>query len=347
MKQLIIFLCLLIVSLGCLSQSFEWSNLSPGIYKTGFKVVEQRDKTGQLILFCIWYPANSNGERMTLRSYVETGLEKGDQEKQMLVDQFKSTMELPFLFGLKELTASEYNNVLMTPVNATMNAKIKEGTWPLVISDTEPVSLFVTNEWLASHGFVVAAPVTRFPSPENDSVLYKGPTEALGFLLEDLVRQSYIDSSNISALGFGGGSMAAFFLAMKTNKIKAFANIEGGIFQSRSKTSLSKDYHPEKFSIPFLHVVRPEITNDENPVEFKAINAPKYRVTQKNAGIRHHDFTVYGRVVNAVLKQRGDEAGLVTKVFGEVNEMILHFFIHRNLDSSVIKSPGLFGLEKF
>src|SRR6185503_14086256 len=116
---------------------------------------------------------------------------------------------------------------------------MKKGKWPLVISDTEPVSLFVTNEWLASNGYVVAVPATDFPPPLNDSVLYEAPTAALEFLLHFMTQQSFIDTANISALGFGGGSQAAFYLAMRTQQIKCLVNIEGGIFMPLSKTTAS------------------------------------------------------------------------------------------------------------
>jgi hypothetical protein len=203
----------------------------------------------------------------------------------------------------------------------------------------------VTNEWLASNGSIVAVPSADFPPPANDSLLYKAPTDALEFLLHYMVSQPYVDSSHVSALGFGGGSMASFYLSMKTPVIKSMANIEGGIFMPLSKTIMSPDYDPSKFTIPLLHIVRPEITKGESVAEFNAIaSKKKYRLTLLGS-TQHHDFTIYGRVANGVLHRRGNEAGLVTDVFAQTHELILEFFRHRQLIQTSVKSPALFRLE--
>ncbi len=347
MKICALVFILLAVTANCFSQMVKWSSLQPGQYKTGFKVIAIKDEQQQPFLISIWYPAEREGAPMTLKDYVETGFMNGSNDKQMLRSEFKNTLELPFLFGIKKLPDADYGKVLNTPVQATFNAGLLQNKWPLIISDTEPVSLCITNEWLAGNGYIVAVPSANSPPPADDKVLYKGPTDALEFTLMYMLKQSFIDTTNISALGFGGGAMASFFLAMRTNRIRSFVNIEGGIFQPESKTTLSGDYHPEKFATPLLHIVNPPIINGENKQEFAAIhNAPKFRVTILSPAIRHHDFTIYGRIVNAVLTQRGEDAELATTAFGEVNKMALQFFKYRTIDTSLAE-PGMFKLEKF
>jgi hypothetical protein len=345
-------ICLFLMALLMIKASAQtavplWGNLKPGPYKPGFHVIPVKDKNDSPFFIGLWYPASHGGNKMMLRNYVETGLMNGKQDKATLSEDFKRTLELPFLFGIDKISAERYNQLLSAPVAATTNAEMERGKWPLIISDTEPVSLFVTNEWLASQGFIVAIPIAEFPPPSNDSVLYKGPTDALELLLQYVMKQSFVDTSNISALGFGGGTMAAFYLSMKTRAIKCLVNIEGGIFMPLSKTTLSRDYAPQKFTIPLMHVMQPQITRGESETEFNAVKAPKYRVTILPAAIQHHDFTVYGRVVNAVLQKRGSDAALATEVFARLHEMVLDFLKYRRLSQSSVTSPELFRVEVF
>src|SRR5258705_3522620 len=135
-----------------------WANLQPGNYKTGFRVIRETGTDGKPFLISLWYPADKAGDKMTIRNYVETGIMNGKEDKQVLAQSFKETLEIPQLFGLAKIPDADYDKLLSTPVMATANAKLTKGKWPLIISDTEPVSLFVTNEWLASQGFIVAVP---------------------------------------------------------------------------------------------------------------------------------------------------------------------------------------------
>ncbi len=318
-----------------------WANLQPGNYKTGFRVIRETGTDGKPFLISLWYPADKAGDKMTIRNYVETGIMNGKEDKQVLAQSFKETLEIPQLFGLEKIPDADYDKLLSTPVMATANAKLTKGKWPLIISDTEPVSLFVTNEWLASQGFIVAVPSADMPPPLNDSLLYKAPTTALEFLLRYMMRQSFIDTANISALGFGGGSQAAFYLSMRTSAIKCLVNVEGGMFMPLSKTTLSHDYNPVGFKIPLLHIVRPQIINGESVSEFNAIASPKkYRLTNLSS-TQHHDFTVYGRVVNAVLQKRGNDAALASDIFTQVHELILQFLKLRRLEPSDIRSEQI------
>src|SRR4029078_6246677 len=163
--KLIFALC---CSIGLLTHSFaqedpSWGgNLKPGPYKPAFKVIREKDKTGKLFLFSLWYPAVKAGDNLTLRDYVETGIINGREDKQVLDAAFKETLEIPSLFGVEKMSAEEYDKLLATPVRASANAEMKKGKWPLVISDTEPVSLFVTNEWIAYTCYVVLVDASKF-----------------------------------------------------------------------------------------------------------------------------------------------------------------------------------------
>src|SRR6476620_6089622 len=122
MKICALVFILLAITTNCFSQIFKWSGLQPGQYKTGFKVIEIKDEQQQPFLISIWYPAEKEGAPMILKDYVETGFMNGSNDKQMLRSEFKNTLELPFLFGIKKLPDADYDKVLNTPVQATLNA---------------------------------------------------------------------------------------------------------------------------------------------------------------------------------------------------------------------------------
>ena len=320
--------------------------LKPGSHKVGFKIINDKDQQGKPLKISIWYPASQIGSAMKLSDYVDIPSLGGSQDKNVLRSDLKKVLELPFVFGITTIPQKDYDNALTTPMFATLDAAVTNGKWPLIISDAEPSLLAVTNEYLASHGFVVAVPAMQYPAPSGDNTLYQGPTDGLEQTMNFMLKQSYIDPKRVSALGFGGGALAAFYLGMKSKDIKSLVNIEGGLFMPESKTTLSTDYAPGKFLVPLLHVVNPYITSKENAAEFNAVKSPKYRLMEK-VRLRHHDFTIYGRIVNGSLKLRGADGEKATQAYTDLHEHILYFFENLNLNSEKIKGSSFFDLETF
>ncbi len=295
---------------------------------------------------CIWYPANEKGTKMKLSDYAGIASLGGSQDKSELHSELKRTTEMIFDLESSAIPQKEFDAALGAETWAMKDVKMEAGKWPLIVSDTEPVSMLVTNEWLASHGWIVAVPAVQYPYTGNDKTLYEGPTRGLEFLIQYMSGQAYVDTTEIQALGFGGGTLASFFAVMRGNKIRSMVSIEGGLFMPETKTTFSADYAPLHFNVPLLHIVNPAIVQKENPDEFNAIVSPKYRLVEQ-AKLAHHDFTIYGRILNGLLQRRGKDAGLADKVFAELHEQVLYFFINERPKEGETSTPAYFNLEKF
>lgn len=335
-----IFCALFIFLVPCFLFSQIAGTMSYGKYKAGFKVIDTKDKSGNSFRLCIWYPASAEGT-MTLSDYVDIPSIGGSSDKPTLRGYLKQTLEF---VADRSIPDDKFASALDAPVAASLNATMAKGKWPLIIIDTEPVSLFITNEFLATHGYIVAVPAIQYGPPVDDKTLYTGPTRGLSGLLDFMLQQSYVNNDKIHGLGFGGGAMAAFYLGMQTDNIRSMINIEGGLFMPASKTTLSADYQPEKFKLPLLHIVTPSIISGENTAEYEIIHSPKYRLIHKTQ-LWHHDFTTYGRIINGLLGLRGPDALIATDAFNELHLLILKFLEKNKIENADLDGSTFFQLN--
>ena len=95
-----------------------------------------------------------------------------------------------------------------------------------------------------------------------------------------------------------------------------------------------------------LHIVTQSQANQDDVTEFNALSNPIYRIIIQPADMRHHDFTMWGKVVADGLRQRGASTGIVKDVFNDVENIILYFLNNNKLNASVI-NKNLFQYESF
>ncbi|MEJ0029476.1 MAG: hypothetical protein WDO15_03530 [Bacteroidota bacterium] len=81
-----------------------------------------------------------------------------------------------------------------------------------------------------------------------------------------------VDQDKLMALGFGGGIQSAFYLTMKSDKIKALVNLEGGVFSHDQKQKKSPDYNPSMMRTPMLHIVTVRTTTRGRHQATRSIN---------------------------------------------------------------------------
>lgn len=318
-------------------------NLSMGKYHVGFKMIDEKIN-GAPFRICVWYPAEKKNNPMKLGDYVDIASLGGMDDKAGLRSELKNVLEMVFDMNAGSIPQDVFDAALNSNVWAVKDAPISKGKFPLVLVDAEPSVLVATTEWLASNGYVVALPALQYPAPANDNTLYEGPTNGLKTLLGYIGRQAYVDTTRISLFGFGGGALAAFYVAMQSNNIRSMVNVEGGLFMPATKTTLSTDYKPAQFNIPLLHVTNPYITANENKQEFDAIRSTKYQLTEQ-VRLQHHDFTLYGRIINSLTNIRGEAATTATEAFGELHQYILTFLQKDILSREDVERSKYFKLD--
>jgi len=310
--------------------------LKCGPYKVGLTLQLQTGRDGKALLICVWYPSDGNGKKINLKDYIVARALSKDMADTVSTNYFKRILELPFFYHLDKLPDDEYNKVLSMPLNAHKNALPVHKKFPLVIAPASPENYTATFEYLASNGFVVASVNAKYEDVANDTLRWIKPTNNLEDLLKYMIRQKNVDTARIAAFGHGGGIQAAFYLAMRTDKIKLLINLDGGVFGERSKTTLSPDYKPAMLRIPMLHLITPFEEKEDSPAQWNAISNPRYKVVIKSDSIVHHDFLMAGVVVANGLHKRGPSTELVQDVFSNVNHIMLYFLENKNIGSEIV-----------
>lgn len=314
-----------------------WGALKPGDYSVGFKLIREYDnsRNGRTMIVSLWYPSNAStpGKPVLFKDYLSAGIitpslsQPTDTQKESAYEEFRTLLEKPFLFGGAPVSKENFNKALDLPSAAKWNAAEAAGPFPCVLISTEPESLSVTAEFLASNGFVVAAinaPYGNVQPP--DSLLWVEPTADLAWLANYTKNLKNVDQSKLACLGFGGGIQSSFFLTMKMEGIRALVNLEGGVFGPRSLTDKSVEYHPEKMRTPMLHIVASFQRNEDDVKQQRAlVNTKIYRAHIQHDGLRHHDFSMFGRVYNRGLKMRGNLGDIADQTYVAAHGMILEF----------------------
>lgn len=341
-KHAYYFLLFLLMVNHCIySQPPVWSNLEQGKYSCGFKTLRIIGSNQNPLLVSLWYPAEKGNQRISLAGLITAGRVTEDIADTTLIREFKNVVMR--IYDMESVPEPLFSRAISATINTYHNAAMIKGRFPLIIASSQPASYFASFEYFASHGYVVASVQARFSTPPDTTDPMHRYTDALNELLDYMYDKPYIDNTNITAFGHGGGIQSAMFLSMRTRKIKRVINLDGGFFGPRSETTRSKDYRPEQFTDPMLHIITVSQQKEDDPMQFRAIRSPLTRVRIKSDSIQHHDFTVIGKVAGIGLGIRSPME-LIDGVFKAVNEIMLRFLSGQQIE---IISNHLFQIEKF
>lgn len=314
-----------------------WGELRSGKYPVGYRLIRERDSMRGNRMMCVnvWYPAISDAiPPLPFREYLAAGVINSsfdnatEEEKKAVFDDFKRKLETRWVSGVDlSIPSDRFEAALDLPTGAGLSRPAAKGRFPVVLMSARPESLSVTAEYLASNGFVAVVIHTTYDQVQPpDSLLYKTATDDLMWGLNYVSKLENSDADRVACLGFGGGIQPAFYLTMTTNRIRALVNLEGGVFGPRSKTDLSPDYHPAKMKTPMLHIVTPETRRDD---DFRIVrqlsNTVIYRASLQNDQLLHHDFSIFGRMINKGLGMAGERAAYADAAFASAHRLILQF----------------------
>jgi len=243
-------------------------NLEPGQYQVGYKVVQLYDhtrifkreidyfgfqykgETARPIQISIWYPASTISEpkyvpfsRYIIPQATEVDFAPLTQEK---IDTILSV----YIKDKVSAGANEHRiqEMLKSLTNAVEEAKPAEGKFPLIVYassfSSSPWENSILFEYLASHGFIIAA----LPSVGQFSRVMSGDAAGLEAQARDLeFTAGYMNSfpsanmSMVGALGFSWGGLSNVLFAARNLNVDAVASLEGAI----GKTTLEKfTQHP-------------------------------------------------------------------------------------------------------
>ncbi len=244
----------------------------PGQYSVGLKVVEQYDRsrsfqastasTGNPVATTgprplqtlVWYPAEKSSQAtMTFGDYgalIKTETSFGKPVEQGKPQSFVAA----FMQGTTDLHSW-----------AIRDATVQPGHFPVLIyapsvnaPATENIELC---EYLASHGYVViASPSMGATSREMTVDLAGANAEAhdISFLVDFAATLPDSDMTEVAALGYSWGGMAALFASARDNRIDALVSLDGSFRYSPATIVEAGDIHPDRMTIPLLVFSRTE-----------------------------------------------------------------------------------------
>jgi len=303
-------LALALLSAGALqaSETRIWGALAAGPFTPGFKLIETSDAsrsfpvpdgpgaTARPMRIYVWYPAPATtAARMTFDDYVVLAI--GDFRP--------AALPVPLAKGL---APSALRDLRASAVAAVRDAPAAPGKHPVLVFGQglffeSPVANFLVCEYLASHGYIVAACPLRgtFSRLVNLSVEdVETEVRDMEFAAAEAGRMPGADPGRTGVIGFDLGGMAGLLMAMRDLRVGAFLSLDSGILD-RHYTGLPAthpQYREERFRIPWMHMtqarfVRAAADRAAKPSLFERKDyGPDYLVHVPTPN--HGDFSSYG-----------------------------------------------------
>lgn len=388
--QAVILILLVLTLLLCqrrtLAQSSPlWGKLKPGPYGIGFRVIKTHDHSrflkrkhdlagkpitterGQPLLISVWYPAKANarGDRMTFEQYLyrsevkENFAELTAEEQQRARKNLKDFFERPFNFPYGAVPADRWEQLMKTRSAAAPKATAEAGSFPLIVGTGGSIGHTVLNEYLASHGYIVAR-VSALEPELTGMARTEFDVRNLEFLIGHMRGFPNVDRHRLGAIGMSAAGFPPYLLAMRNLEVDAIVIMESALFYERYASMLKPTpwHDPNKLSVPFLHMFRQtESAANENLKDFEALRySERYRYLLTAPNLVHQDFSNYGNAAT-VLGIRGKDEAAAKTAF-ETNWLyVLHFLnAHVKKDSASLRflhhkpeengvAPGFLTLE--
>ncbi|MEP7372561.1 MAG: hypothetical protein ABI675_04180 [Chitinophagaceae bacterium] len=328
-----------------------YENLPVGKYAVGFKIITLTDSsrivkpeynylgernTGdrlKKITIHLWYPAKINTGKKKLRfgDYCYNNLLRSTNgiidsiQKQGQIDGKRRSVE--GWFG--KTTDDAWKKLVEVLMLATTDAEPIREKFPLLIGMLRPLSTSITNEMLASNGYVVA-----MLEQSNFSSFAQSTLEAIPdmrFAIAFLEKAANTDKDKIATFGFSGSGFSQVLFAMNDYRIKAVADIESGIFMDGlfQNFSASNYYKPSQLRAPLLHIFSRDLSKQEkfiDELETKAKFAKRYRLLLNQPALHHWDFAAEGYTASVFLNNRGEQKNNIRQSFEIASVYLLNFF---------------------
>lgn len=163
-------------------------------------------------------------------------------------------------------------------------------------------------EYLASHGYVVAAHPSFGPRPNlmtTESLDLERQARDLEFVIGRMESAANVDSARIAVLGHSWGGMAGLLAASRNSKIRVVVSLDGSEEMWRDLLDASPEFDPATFTAPYLRLTNPASVNAPDFGLFDSIqHGPKYRVLL-DPSVGHFDF-VSSRILSRMLRGEAD-----------------------------------------
>ena len=311
-------------------------SLVPGPHPVGFTTIRMTDPTrpqgtsrARAIVAHIWYPtSDATKAPMTFADTMVAHLDgapAADLER-------READTRRFLAQFGEVSDLAWKTLRTTPLLARRAATPAQRRFPLIIGELRPISTSITNEYLASHGYVVGM---VYAPPQGADPTDPGAGLEIGyrdmeFAIAELRKLPHVDPVSLAALGFSGAGFSQILLAMRHPDVRAVCDLEIAIFDDRMMWPLYRGwgYDVTALRVPFLHTYGVPLSKRESRIgDFENMRySTRYRYLVDVPGIHHWDFATEGMAASTVLKNRGEHNERLRQAFETTNRYVLAFF---------------------
>ena len=326
-----------------------WGNLQPGPHAVGFKTVFAYDgsrppllvdrdnkaivpvPTARQMQLSVWYPARHVGREpfLSYEAYVHLMAQElqfkppSPEERERSVQAF---MKEPLSLGA---SADKLKALMRVQTAAVKDAAPTQGQFPLVIyAHVAPALNSIMCEYLASHGFVVAAvPVKGSFEYALDVGLTGVETQIsdIEFAKGVLGRDPQVARDKIAVIGMSFGAISALGFASRNSDVDALVSLDGGIGSPFGASVVQRTpfYSLSRITAPLLHLYGPNVPG----TDLTFINGLKYSRRHLIAfpALRHTDFVNYGMLEHLVPNIQGKPTGDSKSGFEWVCRFTLRF----------------------
>lgn len=328
--------------------SVLWGNLKPGEFGVGFRAVNIYDYSrsyinaeGRPIQIAIWYPAEKSkrSTQMLFKEYLDLYLveeslaELTEQERK---DNWTSWSKSYARYKV------EPEKILDARAAAIKDAQVSKGRFPLIVygagSQGEAFENFILAEYLASHGFVVAASPSvgiyqHVMSSTADIRGAEGQARDMEFILAKMHDFPSVNWNKIGLVGWSRGALSSALVQMRNYQVKAVVSLDGSLPQHEATASLSTSYDISRMQVPYMFMVG----NDEKSAALEYTKRIKYADTYylNFPKLVHTDFSsIYAYLPATVTDEPSAEQQIKKSGYETICRYALNCFKANLLDDS-------------
>ena len=326
------------------------ANLPVGSHRVGFKIItitdptrvskpllnyfgekETEDRTRKIYVH-LWYPAKPGSGKvpMTYGEYAVNDLfsATSDNVAENLVTGKLNSQRSSFEGFFGKITHEQWQKISGTTMLAFKDASFHNEKFPLLIGMLRPLSTSVTNEVLASNGYVVAMvkhSASQYPLGHIDEI------KDMQIAIKEIGKFGIVaDEDKIGTFGFSGSGFTQVTFAMADPRVRALADLESGLFMDGlfQKLSSSDFYSAQRLRIPFLHLFGTDLSKEEVFIsEFEKLRySDRYRVILNQTKMHHWDFATEGRASTTLVSIRGEKEKGLRSAYEITHLFLLEFF---------------------
>lgn len=349
----------LIVTLLFLFQGLHPNLSSNGIqvsqtYKVGFrKIILEHPRTSDpqkkvRLVLNLWYPTNDTSSiQLDLIDFLYNHLD----ERIQITDSLKEA-KLSILASDLQNWFGDYNDerfAELTNIKSTayINAEYHPQRFPLILGRLRVFSTTLTNEFLASKGYIVGmlTGVDDFPPNNRHSYLKQVEDEIVYFsaIRKHLFRNLKITSNRVGLMGFSGNGISPFLSPMFKREFSCVALIESGVFLKDIYAILSdfRYYNEHQYPASLLFLYNKQLFESNNMrLYFDKIVAQRKHLILFDEPEQHHwDVATEGVIAAQYLGiRKASMASRQATLFNSMNTYLLNYF-DSNLKGSTRHLP--------